>query len=143
MTRPARVLRNLPVGLIGLIGMIGRIHGGRVTRLPKPPRIHDPEGGRPSEHGPEFRYAQPETWPDPAATSRTAATSDGETVAPAWDQVHPRLTHRAAWLDREGELHLHEGTLTRPEDEHLPRGREAPAVWLWSARSRDKFSGSS
>ncbi|MFF8293552.1 tetratricopeptide repeat protein [Streptomyces sp. NPDC016309] len=27
-------------------------------------------------------------------------------VTLAWDQVHPRLTHRATWLDHEGELPL-------------------------------------
>ena len=31
----------------------------------------------------------------------------------AWDRVHPRLTHRAAWLDHVGQLPVIEGTLIR------------------------------
>jgi hypothetical protein len=53
---------------------------------------------------------------------------------PAWDRAHPRLTHRAAWLDHEGELPLIEGTLVRLEVEHLSKDRAAPAVWLWSSK---------
>ncbi|CQR59326.1 FIG00663192: hypothetical protein (plasmid) [Streptomyces leeuwenhoekii] len=52
-----------------------------------------------------------------------------------WDRVHPRLTHRASWLDHEGELPLIEGTLIRLEVEHLSKDREAPAVWLWSSKT--------
>ncbi|MFJ4567902.1 hypothetical protein ACIP4U_30295 [Streptomyces caelestis] len=52
----------------------------------------------------------------------------------AWDRAHPRLTHRAAWLDHEGELPLIEGTLVRLEVEHLSKDRAAPAVWLWSSK---------
>ncbi|MGW5611729.1 transposase [Streptomyces sp. NPDC003753] len=66
VTRLAWMLRDLPVELIG------RIRGDRVMRLPKPPRVYDPKGGRPPKHGPEFRFAKPETWPDPAVTTRTA-----------------------------------------------------------------------
>jgi hypothetical protein len=52
-----------------------------------------------------------------------------------WDRVHPRLTHRAAWLDHDGELPLIEGTLIRLEVEYLSKGRAAPAVWLWSSKT--------
>ncbi|MER6392817.1 hypothetical protein ABT236_30705 [Streptomyces sp. NPDC001523] len=37
-------------------------------RLPKPPRLHDPRGGRPPKHEPEFRFAKPETWPEPPSS---------------------------------------------------------------------------
>jgi hypothetical protein len=60
VTRLAWVLRDLPVELVG------RVRSDRVMRLPKPPRVHDPKGGRPPKHGPEFRFAKPETWPEPA-----------------------------------------------------------------------------
>ncbi|MFC6986862.1 transposase [Streptomyces cirratus] len=53
VTRLARVLQDLPVELVG------RVRGDRAMRLPKPPRVYDPRGGRPSEHGPEFRFAKP------------------------------------------------------------------------------------
>lgn len=88
MSRPAWALRDLPVELTG------RIRGDRVLRLPKPPRVYDPKGGRPPKHGPEFRFATPETWPDPVVT-----TNYGKAVTQAWDRVHPRLTHWAARLD--------------------------------------------
>ncbi|MGP3953849.1 transposase [Streptomyces sp. 7N604] len=58
-----------------------------------------------------------------------------KTASQAWDRVHPRLTHRAAWLEYEGELPLIEGTLIRLEVEHLSKDREAPAVWLWSSKT--------
>jgi hypothetical protein len=41
VTRLAWVLRDLPVELVG------RVRSDRVMRLPKPPRVHDPKGGRP------------------------------------------------------------------------------------------------
>lgn len=129
VTRLAWVLRDLPVELVG------RIRSDRVMRLPKPPRVYDPRGGRPPKHGPEFRFVKPETWPEPAVTTRTATPNYGKAVTQAWDRVHPRLTHRAAWLDHEGELPLVEGTLIRLEVEHLSKDRAAPAVWLWSSKT--------
>ncbi|GGN58671.1 hypothetical protein GCM10011579_022330 [Streptomyces albiflavescens] len=59
----------------------------------------------------------------------------GKAVTQAWDRVHPRLIHRAAWLDDEGELPLIEGALIRLEVEHLSKDREAPAVWLRSSKT--------
>ncbi|MFE0679152.1 NF041680 family putative transposase [Streptomyces sp. NPDC058867] len=129
VTRLAWVLRDLPVELVG------RVRGDRVMRLPKPPRVYDPKGGRPPKHGPEFRFVKPETWPEPAVTTRTATANYGMAVTQAWDRVHPRLTHRAAWLDHEGELPLIEGTLIRLEVEHLTKDRAAPPVWLWSSKT--------
>lgn len=133
ITRLAWILRDLPVELIG------RVRGDRVMRLPKPtPEEYAqlyPKGGRPPKHGPEFRFAKPDTWPEPAVTTRTATTNYGKAVAQAWDRAHPRLTHRAAWLDHQGELPLAEGTLIRLEVEHLSKDRAAPAVWLWSSKT--------
>ncbi len=65
VTRLAWVLRDLPAELVG------RNRGDRVMRLPKPTRVHDPKGGRPPEHGPEFRFAKPETWPEPETITAT------------------------------------------------------------------------
>ncbi|UZI33905.1 hypothetical protein [Streptomyces sp. VB1] len=44
-------------------------------RLPKPPRVYDPKGGRPPTHGPEFRFTKPETWPEPSVSTATATTN--------------------------------------------------------------------
>ena len=41
-------------------------------------------------------------------------------MASAWDRVHPRLSHRAAWLDHHGPLPVIEGTLIRLAVDHLP-----------------------
>ena len=49
----------------------------------------------------------------------------------AWDRVHARLTHRAAWLDHDGPLPVIDGTLIRLQVDHLPGDREPKPVWLW------------
>ncbi|MFE4756546.1 transposase [Streptomyces mirabilis] len=54
--RLAWLLSDLPVELVG------RLCSDRLLRLPKPPRVYDPKGGRPPKHGPELRLAKPETW---------------------------------------------------------------------------------
>nr|WP_275593240.1 transposase [Streptomyces deccanensis] len=128
VTRLAWVLRDLPVELVG------RVRSDRVMRLPKPPRVYDPKGGRPPKHGPEFRFAKPETWPAPAITTVTT-TNYGKAEAQAWDRVHPRLTHRSSWLDHDGELPSIEGTLIWLKVEHLSKDRDAPPVWLWSSKT--------
>jgi hypothetical protein len=52
-------------------------------------------------------------------------------VAAAWDRVHSRLTHRAAWLDHDGPLPVIEGTLIQLQVDHLPGDRDPRPVWLW------------
>jgi hypothetical protein len=54
-------------------------------------------------------------------------------IAAAWDRVHPRLTHRSAWLDHDGDLPVIEGTLIRLQAGHLPGDRDPKPVWLWSS----------
>ncbi|MGW7103258.1 NF041680 family putative transposase [Streptomyces sp. NPDC054838] len=129
VTRLAWVLRDLPAELVD------RIRGDRVMRLPKPPRVYEPKGGRPPKHGPEFRSAKPETWPEPAITTATDTVNYGKAEAQACHRVHPRLTHRSAWRKHDGELHVIEGTLVRLKVEHLSKEREAPPVWLWSSKT--------
>ncbi|GAA3084563.1 hypothetical protein GCM10010449_05410 [Streptomyces rectiviolaceus] len=129
VTRLAWDLRDLPVELVG------RIRSDRVLRLPKPPRIYDSKGGRPPKHGSEFRFAKPDTWPEPALTTATDTVNYGKAEARAWDRVHPRLTHRSAWLEHDGELPIVEGALVRLKVEYLSKDREAPPVWLWSSKT--------
>ena len=57
----------------------------------------------------------------------------GTAVAAAWDRVHPRLTHRSAWLDHDGLLPVIDGTLIRLQVDHLPGDRDPKPVWLWSS----------
>lgn len=93
--RLAWLLSDLPVELVG------RLRSDRVLRLPKPPRVYEPRGGRPPKHGPEFRLAKPETWPEPAVVTLNDTPRYGKAEARAWDRVHPRLTPPLG-LDRPG-----------------------------------------
>lgn len=47
----------------------------------------------PPKHGPEFRFAKTETWPEPAVTTATDTTNYGKPQAQAWDRVHNIRAH--------------------------------------------------
>jgi hypothetical protein len=49
--------------------------------------------------------------------------------------VHPRLTHRWAWLVHDGDLPVIDSTLIRLTADHLPGGRDPKPVWLWWSRT--------
>jgi DDE superfamily endonuclease len=122
--RLAHQLAGLPVEILG------RLRSDRVLHLPVPPR-RPGTNGRPPRHGQEFALADPATWPDPPVTTTTATTHYGTAGAQAWDRLHPRLTHRSAWLDHDGPLPVIEGTLIRLQVDHLPGDRAPKPVWLW------------
>jgi DDE superfamily endonuclease len=126
VARLAFALADLPVEVLG------RLRSDRVMRLPAPPR---PPGtnGRPRKHGGELALSDPATWPAPHVTTSTVTSRYGTAVTAAWDRVHPRLTHRAAWLDHDGPLPVIEGTLIRLQVDHLPGDRDPKPVWLWSS----------
>jgi DDE superfamily endonuclease len=126
VTRLAWLLADLPVELLG------RLRSDRVMQLPAPPRP-PATMGRPRKHGGELALAGPATWPVPQVTTSTATSRYGMAVACAWDRVHPRLTHRAGWLDHDGPLPVIEGTLIRLQVDRLPGDRNPKPVWLWSS----------
>jgi hypothetical protein len=128
VTRLAWLLADLPVDLLG------RLRSDRVLQLPAPPR-QPGTTGRPRKHGGELALADPATWPDPPVTTTTQTARYGMATAAAWDRVHPRLTHRAAWLDHDGNLPVIEGTLIRLHVDHLPGDRDPKPVWLWWSRT--------
>ena len=128
VTRLAWLLADLPVELLG------RLRADRVMRLPAPPR-RPGTNGRPRKHGGELALADPATWPAPQVTTSTVTSRYGIAVAAAWDRVHPRLTHRAAWLDHDGDLPVIEGTLIRLQVDRLPGDRDPKPVWLWWSRT--------
>ncbi|RPK87459.1 hypothetical protein EES47_17680 [Streptomyces sp. ADI98-12] len=70
----ARILRDLPE-------LVGRVRSGRLTRLPKPSRLHGPKGGRPPKHGPGFRFAEPRPGPSAQSPPRTATANYGKATA--------------------------------------------------------------
>jgi hypothetical protein len=127
VTRLAYLLADLPVELLG------RLRSDRVMLLPAPPRPAGP--GRPRKHGGELALADPGTWPVPQVTTSTVTSRYGTAVAAAWDRVHPRLTHRAAWLEHDGDLPVIEGTLIRVQVDHLPGDRHPKPMWLWYSRA--------
>jgi hypothetical protein len=127
VTRLAWLLKDLPVELAG------RLRSDRVLYFPAPPRRGG--RGRPVRHGAEFALAAPATWPGPPVTTRTATARYGTAVAAAWDRLHPRLTHRAAWLGHGGELPVIDGTLIRLQVDHLPGDRDPKPVRLWCSRT--------
>lgn len=92
-----------------------------------------PHGGHPPKHGKEFRFARPESWGEPDATTVQVTDRYGTTRAMAWDRIHPRLTTRAAWIDRTGELPIIEGILIRLQVDRLPGGGDPLPRWLWSS----------
>ena len=124
VTRIAYLLADLPIELLG------RLRSDRVMKLPAPPR-RPGSNGRPRKHGGELALSDPATWPVPQVTTSTATSRYGTAVAAAWDRVHPRLTHRAAWLDHDGDLPVIEGTLIRLAVDHLPGNRDPKPIWLW------------
>jgi len=124
VTRLAWLLADLPAQLLG------RLRSDRVMQLPAPPR-RPGTTGRPRKHGGELALADPATWPAPQASTSTLTSRYGMAVACAWDRVHPRLTHRAGWLDHDGPLPVIEGTLIRLQVEYLPGDRDPKPVWLW------------
>ncbi|MFJ4910631.1 NF041680 family putative transposase [Streptomyces sp. NPDC093249] len=125
--RLAWVLRDLPVELVG------RLRSDRILRLPKPPHVYTPEGGRPPKHGREFSLARPESWPELSVVTVNDTPRYGKAKVQAWDRLHPRLKQRSAWIDHDTDLPVIEGTLIRLKVEHLPGDRDAPPVWLWSS----------
>jgi hypothetical protein len=126
--RLACQLADLPVEILG------RLRSDRVLHFPVPAR-RPGTTGRPPRHGRAFALAGPATWPDPAVTTTTQTTRYGTAAAQARDRLHPRLTHRSAWLDHDGPLPVIEGTLIRLQVDHLPGDRNPKPVWLWCSRT--------
>jgi DDE superfamily endonuclease len=124
VTRLAWLLADLPAQVLG------RLRSDRVLQLAAPPR-QPATRGRPRKHGGQLALADPETWPAPQVTTSIQTSRYGTAAAAAWDRVHARLTHRAAWLDHEGALPVIEGTLIRLQVDHLPGDRDPRPLWLW------------
>jgi hypothetical protein len=133
VTRLAWLLADLPVEVAG------GLRSDRVLCFPAPPRAGG--RGRPVRHGPEFALADRATWPVPQITTSTETSRYGTAVASSWDRLHPRLTHRAAWLHHDGELPVIDGTLIRLQVDHLPGDRDPQPVWLWSSRTQITAAG--
>lgn len=126
VTRLAYLLGDLPVRLVG------RLRSDRVLRFPRPPRAPG-TNGRSRKHGPEFSLADQASWPAPEVQTANETTPYGTTIATCWNRLHPRLTHRAARADHQGELPVIEGSLIQLSVDHLPGDRNPKPVWLWTS----------
>lgn len=120
------LLGDLPVAVLV------RMRSDRVLRRPTPPRTATV--GRPRRHGDEFVFGDPVTWGEPDVTTHTDTRLYGPATVRAWDRLHPRLTHRTAWLAHAGKLPILEGTLIRLQVARLPSGAIPKPVWLWYSR---------
>lgn len=68
-------------------------------------------------------------------TTATDSVRYGTATAQGWDQLHPRLTRRAAWLDHEGPLPITECTVIRLAAAKPPSGEVNRPVGLWWSRT--------
>jgi hypothetical protein len=117
-SRAGRDVVSVPAGVL----LLPERAGGRAVRA-----------GRPSRHGPVFDLDQPGTWPQPDHATSTLTMRYGTAEARAWNWLHPRLTHRGAWLDHDGELPIIDGALIRLQVDHLPGDQTPKPVWLWTS----------
>lgn len=122
LARLTFLLADLPVVVLG------RMRSDRVLCFPAPPPGRT---GRPPRHGAEFRFADPASWPAPAATTTTEHDRYGTATTMAWNRLHPRITHRGSWAEHPGPPPIMEGTVIRLSVDHLPGDRSPTPVWLW------------
>jgi hypothetical protein len=54
--------------------------------------------------------------------------------AHAWNQLHPRLTHRGSWTEHDGPLPILEGAIIQLQVQRLPGDRTPKPLWLWHSR---------
>lgn len=122
--RLAFLLADLPVRLLV------RQRCDRVMHFPAPARAPG-QAGRRARHGPAFKFSDPDTWPEPAQVSTTQTSRYGTALARCWDRLHPRLTHRSAWADHDGDVPILHGTVIRLQVQRLPGDSQPKPVWLW------------
>lgn len=125
--RLSHLLADLPVRLLV------RLRSDRVLCRPAaPPRPGTT--GRPARHGPEFRLADPASWPEPEHVTSTDTRRYGAATARAWTRLHPRLAHRGPWADHPGPPPIIDGALIRLQVAHLPGDAAPKPLWLWYSR---------
>jgi hypothetical protein len=113
LARLAYLLGDLPARVLG------RLRSEQVMGRPVPPRLPGTIG-RPVRHGGAFKFKDPQTWGAHDVVTVTGTTRWGKAEALAFDGLHPRLTHRAAWIGHDGELPVLPGTVIRLKAGRLP-----------------------
>jgi hypothetical protein len=122
--RLAFLLADLPVRVLV------RMRSDRVLRR-RAPACRPGVNGRPPRHGAEFIFGDPASWDNPDCTTVTDTRLYGTATARSWNGLHPRLTHRTAWISHTGPLPIIEGTVILLTVDRLPSGATAKPVWLW------------
>jgi hypothetical protein len=118
------LLADLPVRVLV------RVRSDRVMAFPAAPRRAGTVG-RSARHGAEFKFKDPQTWPEAAHSTTTQTTRYGTAQAQSWDRLHPKLTHRGTWADHDGDVPIIEGTVIRLQVDRLPGDGTPKPLWLW------------
>ena len=126
---PAGLAAGGPAG--GAAGPAAQRPGDVAARAAAPARDQRPA----PQARPRAGAVRPGGLPGPAGHHQHGDLPVRDGRAAAWDRVHPRLTHRAAWLDHDGDLPVIEGTLIRLQVDYLPGDRDPKPVWLWWSRT--------
>jgi hypothetical protein len=118
------LLADLPVRVLV------RVRSDRVMAFPAAPRRAGTVG-RGARHGAEFKFKNPQTWPQVAHSTTTQTTRYGTAQARSWDRLHPKLTHRGTWANHDGDVPIIEGTVIRLQVDRLPGDGTPKPLWLW------------
>ncbi len=118
--RLAFLLADLPVR------MLVRMRSDRVLRRRAP--AEPTRNGRPPRHGGEFIFGDPASWDTPDTATSTDTRLYGTATARSWNGLHPRLTHRTAWVGHAGVLPIIEGTVVLLTVDRLPSGATAKPI---------------
>ncbi|GAA4635394.1 hypothetical protein GCM10023196_080700 [Actinoallomurus vinaceus] len=122
--RLAYLLADLPVQVLA------RMRSDRVLRRAAPSWVPGTLG-RPPRHGGEFVFGDTTTWGTPDVTTTSDTRLYGKATVRSWDRLHPRLTHRSAWVAQAGTLPVIDGPVIRLDITRLPSGAIPKPVWLW------------
>jgi hypothetical protein len=124
---------QLSVDLAGLpLAVLVRLRADRCFYADPPPR---PPGatGRPRRHGAKFAFADPTTWPVPAASHTAIDEQYGTVTVTAWAGLHPKQ-HNHPGKGTRAPRPIVRGTILRVQVQRIPaRTRPPKVLWLWWA----------
>ena len=81
-------------------------------------------------HGTKLVLRDPGSHSDPDLATVNDTDRYGRAESVAFARMHPKITGRGGWADRDGPLPIIEDTLIRLQVEHLPGDRDPKPVWL-------------
>jgi hypothetical protein len=110
-----------------------RLRSDRCFYADPPPAARSPKGGRPRRHGAKFNFADPATWPTPAATLTCPDDQYGTVTVKAWNGLHPKQQRHPGHGTRRPRP-IVRGTILRVQVQRVPaRTRPPKVLWLWWA----------